>query len=76
MTTNEQIRFVRELCKTVADEVVVSLRDKAVPDTWDGHELRMLLADRFERSASMSIIKREPRSARARAYRNEMLTGV
>jgi hypothetical protein len=46
---------------------------KTVPARWDGHELRCWLAERFESNAAMSCIKRDPRSRRAREYREHML---
>lgn len=70
MTRAEQIRFIRELSKSVADR----LCDQAAkfPEEWDGHELRVLLADAHEQSARMTMAhKNGPSRRRRRAYLNE-----
>ena len=69
MSPKEQHEFIRELCDNVRD----SLLKRQYPEDWDGHELRVLIAERFEQSAQMSLIKREPQRKRARDYRNEVL---
>ena len=73
MTKKQQMNFVRELTENIASEVVATIRSGKVPDDWDGHELRCLLAEKFEASARMSQIKDEPRSKRAREYRNTVI---
>lgn len=70
MTRKEQIAFVRGLSKTVADKIIDAIKSGDIPDNWDGHELRVLLADQHIASASMSLLRRQPRSARAGVYRN------
>ena len=73
MTKTQQKAFVRSLAKSVVAECVGHIRADKVPESWDGHELRMWMAEKFEDSAEMSVIHKEPRSRRARAYRNYML---
>lgn len=41
--------FIRQICNAVRDDLVKKIRD--MPEEWDGHELRRLLADKFEREA-------------------------
>lgn len=74
MNKREQKRFVRELSQAVVRETLAAITAGKTPATWDGHELRLLLADKFEASASMSMLRREPRSARTRNYNNTVLT--
>jgi len=69
MTPKEQRTFIAELC----DNIKESLLRRQFPAEWDGHELRVLLAQRFEQSAQMSAIRREPRSRRARNFKNACL---
>lgn len=69
MNLKEQHAFIRELCDNVRD----SLLKRQFPEEWDGHELRVLIAERFEQAAQMSLIKREPQRKRARDYRNTVL---
>ena len=46
MTRQEQIDFVRELSKNVAEDIVDSIERGRIPSEWDGRELRLLLADK------------------------------
>jgi hypothetical protein len=70
MNRKQQAKFVRELSKSVADEIIAQLKKTPETEAWDGHELRVLLAERHQSSAYMSCIKDEPRSKRAMNYRN------
>lgn len=65
-----QKMFVLELCASVSEDIIKSIRGGKVPEKWDGHELRCLLAERFEESAKISLIRDNPRSARAKDFRN------
>ena len=76
MTRNEQIKFVRELSRNIVNDAVQHIKSGSVPDTWDGHELRALLADKFSESAAMSAVRRAPRLGRARNYRNTVLVNA
>ena len=73
METFEKMRFVSDLAKSIATEMVQKIIEEKIPADWDGHELRSLMAEKFEASAAMSLIRREPRSKRARDYRNAVL---
>lgn len=68
MNKTQQRRFVRELIANVRKDLLRQL--PLVPDTWDGHELRQWIADRFQES-SWSL--KEDRR-RYRDYRNTVLT--
>ena len=70
MTRTQQRQFVRRLTKEIRDQIVNAISASNVPAEWDGHELRCLLAERFERSAQMTAIRKDPRGRRAREYRN------
>lgn len=65
-----QIKFVRELSKNIANQVIDSIKKGRVPDSWDGHEFRLLLAEKHASSGRMSSLSGETRSSRARDYRN------
>jgi len=56
---------------SVKDAVVRQIVIGTVPENWDGHELRALLADRLADAASISVIRKYPASKRAKDYRNE-----
>lgn len=69
MTRAQQKKFARQLSKTIAEEVCDLIENRTIPEDWDGHELRCLLAEMHEASARMSCIRAEPRCGRAKAYR-------
>ncbi len=69
MTTTEKRRFIRQLTNSIKKEAIVQA--KRMPQSWDGHELREYLADRFV--ASRSKIMTETRSRRRRDYFNDCL---
>jgi len=50
MTKDEQRQFVSTLSKAIVAEILQDISDGKVPDTWDGIELRQLMADRFARA--------------------------
>jgi hypothetical protein len=74
MNKTQQKKFVRDLSTSIVQECLGKIRDGQVPENWDGHELRCWLADKFEDAASMSIIRKEPRSKAAKEYRNTIAT--
>jgi hypothetical protein len=72
MTKTQQKKFVRELTATIRKEIEVLIDKGAIPDTWDGHELRCLLEDKFESAAQISTIVKNPKSQRAEDYQNTL----
>lgn len=76
MDRREQARFVRELGGRIVFEMVARIKAGAVPEAWDGHELRRWLKDKAERSACMGDCYhvRGRASKRERNYENEVMT--
>jgi hypothetical protein len=74
MNKNDQISLVNELCMRMALDLGAKIIAGDVPNEWDGHELRALIADKAADSAARSLIRKAPMSARARLYRNTILT--
>lgn len=74
MNREQQEMLVRDISLNIADEIVTQIMAGKIPDTWDGHELRALLAERHASSAAMSLVVREPRRKRSRDYRNTVIT--
>lgn len=72
MNQEAKIAFIAKLTGSICNELTAKVRDGRIPENWDGHELRELLADKFtaERSEPLS----NKRSARYKAYRNAVLT--
>ncbi len=73
MDRKEQKAFVRDLSRRVAESICDQIDRRVIPETWDGHELRSLLAYRHEESAKMTSIRKEPRSKRSRDFRNTII---
>jgi hypothetical protein len=67
MTKAQQETFITELIRNVEKDLLA--RVPKLPDEWDGHELRQLIADRFQ---EVSFTLKQNKS-RYRAYKNEVL---
>lgn len=75
-TRKEKRRFIRQLIRSVANDLITDVQK--MPSEWDGHELRELIAERFNRCRSLSdrCYFNNPSGMRAdrkrlRAYRSE-----
>ena len=66
MTEQQKRTFIHDLCDSVRNELLS--KTLAMPEDWDGRELRELIADTFERCRMPSLNKH-----RRKAYRNEVL---
>jgi hypothetical protein len=73
VTRAEQLKFVRDLSRGVLRDIEQAIDKGLIPESWDGHELRCLLADKHEQSAAITIVRREPHRARAKDYENVVL---
>ena len=71
MTYEQQLTFAQELIDRVKEEVLSAIAYQETPDTWDGHELREYIAEKF--SGCRSTLMREKRSKRRSEYRNYVL---
>ena len=65
MNKDEKHCFVTNLCDSVRDHVLSKLPQ--VPEEWDGHELRELIADAFAHETSL---RRARGTAGLRRYRS------
>lgn len=63
----EKIRFVKELVGSVQQSIIALINEGKVPEEWDGHELRHLIADRFKSNTTKLALKRR------REYNNTVL---
>jgi hypothetical protein len=68
MTAAEKKRFIRDLIATVQKDVLAKV--PAMPEEWDGHELRQYVADKFDGATSHLIFRG---GRRKRDYENEVL---
>lgn len=64
-TPSGKRKFIRDLIGSVQRDIIAAVRK--MPDDWDGHELRQLIADKFEQETTDM-----PRS-RAKDYANTRL---
>lgn len=63
--TQRDQELVRNLCNSIRDNVIAAV--PFMPDAWDGHELRKLLADVFASEVYGHVM----RGSRLRKYRVE-----
>ena len=70
MTPIQKRAFIDELVNNVHSAIVDKI--DAMPDDWDGHELRRYIADKFDDSA-MTIGRDKSYARRFKAYKNEVL---
>jgi len=67
MTYEAKVTFTKELIATVQRDILRKMRK--VPDDWDGHELRQLVADHFQAATTPLMEK----GKRRRHYENEVM---
>lgn len=72
MNQEEKIAFITKLTGSICSELCAKVRDGRIPENWDGHELRELLAEKF--LAERGDILKVQRSVRYKSYRNDVLT--
>ena len=71
MNRRDQLRIVNEMAASVKRGFLAQLKANKIPASWDGHELRVLITNTYvNQIASVSVITREPKSQRAREFRN------
>jgi len=73
MNKKEQLKLVNALSKSIASDLCAAIKGNRVPPEWDGHELRCWLADHHAASASISDIRHNKKSQRARDFENHCL---
>ena len=66
MTKDEKIAFIQKLTAAVAADLIDKVQSGAIPGDWDGHELREILARKFDRERSCLMSSK--RGARRRDY--------
>lgn len=69
MQKEDQIKFIKNLTLSVADNIVSEIEGGKIPENWDGIELRELLSEKFERETRCFNRK----SKRYKDYKNTVL---
>jgi hypothetical protein len=67
MTADDKRRFINQMTDSIRQTMLDQI--PKMPEDWDGHELRELLADISD--YNRSHLMREIKSARVKNYRNE-----
>jgi hypothetical protein len=70
MNKKEKVDFVSSMCSSIREEIQQHIIQDRIPDEWDGHELRQLLAEKFQWETVMT----DKRSRRYREYKNDVIT--
>ena len=77
MTPQSKLEFVDDLTTAIAKDIKAKILTGLIPPTWDGHELRALLAEKFAYEAARTLSRdglMKPRSARLKDYRSAVAT--
>lgn len=61
-------KFIKELCDNIRDETIGKI--PLMPPEWDGHELRVYLAEQFVSAAGMSTLNSPQGRTRKADYDN------
>jgi hypothetical protein len=66
----EQAYFVLDMTTSIRHEVWELIEKGRIPESFDGHELRVLLSDKFKDAARLSALRQHPHSKRNKDFRN------
>lgn len=66
-TKRGKARFTRDLCGSILSDVLADIRAGRIPAEWNGHQLRELLADKFD-AARGNLDRKQLRAYRADKY--------
>jgi hypothetical protein len=72
MEKHEQRRFVKGLINNIHSEIETKIAKGQIPESWDGHELRKYLADRFA-DAVIGSYMTDKKCRRYREYKNTVM---
>jgi hypothetical protein len=67
MNTNDKKQFINDLMDNTKESILAKVN--AMPEEWDGNELRQYIVDYAEQNAG-----RIPKGKRLRDYKNEVIT--
>lgn len=70
MTRHEHKQIVNELCHNMARHIGNLVDEGHIPKSWDGHELRQLLKDKF---ASATYLDKDRGDRRFKEYKNTVI---
>jgi hypothetical protein len=67
MTKKEQKKFIKDLIKNVKKDILN--KSKLFPETWDGNELRLFIAEKFDNCIMQGTMNKN----RIKDYKNFIL---
>jgi hypothetical protein len=70
LTRQQQAGIVTDLMNAIRNGIIADITNGKIPETWDGHELRMLITERVTAQADAG---RYMTASRKREYRNTVL---
>ena len=73
MSKREQKKFVRDRSASVVKSINEQIAKGLIPENWDGHELRSLLAYRHGLSGNIGNVMSNKRGARYREFQNTII---
>jgi hypothetical protein len=73
MTREEQKQFIIELTQSINTSICTAIDTQKIPETWDGHELRELLYEKFD-DARSRLMQENKRGKRYQSFRNTIIT--
>lgn len=71
MTQEQQKQFIDGLTAAVVEDLKQKVDQGKIPDNWDGHELRVLIAQKFDYEITNSM--RDKRNPRRKECENTIL---
>ena len=69
MDAKQKQRFIKDLCNAIRNGLVEDVRK--MPEHWDGHELRAIIAERAK--AQLSVPMQNPYGGRRKDFENELV---
>jgi hypothetical protein len=69
MTKSEKKVFIRNVCASIRDELISKIDSGAIPEEWDGIELRQLLAEKADGETYPTMLTHK----RLKDYKNTVI---
>ena len=70
MDTSTKKEFINDFCNAMRDAALA--KADVMPGNWDGHELRLYLAEKFQFEISAAM--KDKRRQRVKSYTNDVIT--
>lgn len=71
MTKTDQMNFVSDLTRSISSSICAQIKEGKIPESWDGAELRELIALRASQNVTRYF--KDKRSRRAKDFWNHVI---